>query len=127
MSIMNIPERHTWMPGLRKVEQDMPVVYVGSTHCCTFDNYEAIVSPLTMKLIENGILYAESCRIEEMGLSLVHEYLFTSTGENSSIFATRFLNAEDEPVPAEISALLSARMNEMAEKLKEHSERSLFV
>ena len=127
MSIMNIPERHTWMPGLRKVEQDMPVVYVGSTHCCTFDNYEAIVSPLTMQLIENGILYAESCRIEEMGLSLVHEYLFTSTGENSSIFATRFLNAEDEPVPAEISALLSSRMNEMADKLKEHCEKSLFV
>src|SRR6185295_17451517 len=48
MVIMNIPERHVWMPGLQRAEQDTPDVFVGSVHYCTFENYRSIISPLRM-------------------------------------------------------------------------------
>jgi hypothetical protein len=124
MMIMNIPGRHTWMPGLLKVEQEGPGPFVGSIHYCTFENYKAVISPLRMMVTDEGIMYAESFRIEEMNLSLVHEYVFKKTGENSCSLAARFMNAVDAPVPKEINAVLFEKMQQTAEKLKEHFERN---
>ena len=76
MPMMNIPGRAQWLPGLQKVEQDWPEVFVGSIHHCSFENYQAIISPLRMNLSDEGILYAESCQIEKMNLSLVYEFVF---------------------------------------------------
>ncbi|MBO9570716.1 MAG: DUF2652 domain-containing protein, partial [Chitinophagaceae bacterium] len=83
MVMMNIPGRSEWMPGLEKVEQDMLHVYVGSVHYCTFENYQAIVSPLRMIFSGNRIIYAESCHIKEIGINLVHEYIFDEIDERN--------------------------------------------
>ena len=36
MNVMNIPGRDMWVPGLKKVEQFMPGVFIGSVHQCEF-------------------------------------------------------------------------------------------
>jgi hypothetical protein len=108
------------MPGLQKVEQDMPHVFIGSIHYCTFEDFKAIVSPLKMNLSDEEILYAESCRIEERNLSLIYEYVFRKVDENSCEFASRFMNAGDSPIPEEVNAQLSEKMQQMAERLKEY-------
>jgi hypothetical protein len=123
MALMNIPGRSEWMPGLQKVEQDMPGVFVGSIHHCTFDNFQTVISPLRMTVSEEGIFYAESCQVKELGVSLVHEYVCKKLEEKTAVFATRFLNAGESALPAEINELLFDRMKLMAETLKTHCEQ----
>jgi hypothetical protein len=123
MVLMNIPGRAQWVPGLQKVEQDMPDVFVGSIHRCSFENYQAILSPLRMTLSDEGIIYAESCRIEEMNLTLVHEFIFKKISDTTCVFACRFMNMNDFPVPEDINASLFNKMQEMAGKLKEYCEK----
>ena len=123
MAVMNIPGRSEWMPGLQSVEQDKPLVYVGSVHYCSFEDYQAIVSPLRMTLSGEGILYAESCQMKEMNLSLVHEFVFKKIDEKTCRFASRFMNAGESPVPEAINAALSEKMQRMAEKLKAYCEK----
>lgn len=123
MAMMNIPGRPQWMPGLQRVEQDMPDVFVGSIHHCTFDDYQAIISPLRMTPSDEGIIYAESCRIQEMNLSLVHEFVFKKIDEKNCGFGSRFMNAGESPVPKEVYAALFEKMQQMAERLKEYCEK----
>ena len=123
MVIMNIPGRHEWMPGLQKTEQDRPEVFVGSIHYCTFENYRAIISPLRMTASVEEIFYAESCQIEEMNLSLVHEFIFRNINNNACIFAWRYLNVGKSPVLKEMNSMLSNRMQQIAETLKIYCER----
>jgi hypothetical protein len=120
MVMMNIPGRAEWMPGLQKVEQDMPQVFVGSIHYCTFDNYQAIVSPLKMTLSADRIVYAESCQIKETGLTLVHEYIFYKMDEKTCRVAYRLMNAGSSPVPDAMKVVLAERMKQIAEKLADH-------
>lgn len=122
MRVMNIPGRPHWQPGLDKVEQEMDSVFIGSLHYCSFNDYEAIISPLKMTLSDDGIIYAESCCIDKLHISLVHEFVFKKTDEMNSIFATRFLNRGDVPLPEDIRSSLHSRMQEMADKLKDISE-----
>jgi hypothetical protein len=98
---------------------------VGSIHQCAFRDYHAIVSPLQMKVFADGITYAESCRMEEMDISLVHEFKFKKINDKACTFASRCMNAGDTPVPADIKALLFERMQQMAENLKAYCEGSL--
>jgi hypothetical protein len=123
MTMMNIPGRPEWMPSLQKVEQDVPGVFVGSIHRCTFDNYTAAVSPLQMTSSNEGIMYAESCRIEEMNLSLIYEFVFKKINERECSFAARFLNANESPVPEELNAALFEKLQKVAESLKAHCEK----
>ncbi len=76
-----------------------------------------------MSMSDESILYAENCRLEEMNISIVHEYVFKNVSENLCLFACRFLNAPDIPIPGEINSRLLDNMRQMAEKLKEHCER----
>ncbi|HEY0678056.1 MAG TPA: DUF2652 domain-containing protein [Chitinophagaceae bacterium] len=122
MQIMDIPNRADWMPELEKVEQHFPGVFKGSLHYCTFNDYLAVLSPMRMTLSEDGICYAERCSIKEMNLSIVHEYVFRKTGEDSCIFATRFLNASESPVPDDVRIKLQERMQRMGESLKARCE-----
>jgi hypothetical protein len=110
------------VPGLQKVEQDMPDVFVGSVHRCTFDNYQATISPLRMTHTDEGILFAESCLIPEMNLSLVYEYVCKKLNEKTCGFACRILNANETPVPEEINLMLFGNLKQMAEKLKAYCE-----
>ncbi|SFD58581.1 Protein of unknown function [Chitinophaga sp. CF118] len=117
MVVMNIPGRVDWVPGLRKVEQDIPAVFIGSVHYCTFQDYQAIVSPLRMTMSDEVIFYAESCRIPEMDLSLVYEFVFNKLNEKSCLFACRFLNNGQSPIPEEMGIDLLHRIQDLAEKL----------
>jgi Protein of unknown function (DUF2652) len=123
MVLMNIPGRTQWQTGLQKVEQDRPEVFVGSIHHCSFENYKAILSPLRMNLSDEGILYAESCSIEEMNLSLVHEFIFRKISDTTCGFAFRIMNVNDFPVPEDIHASLFNKMREMTERLKDYCEK----
>ena len=122
MVIMNIPGRTEWAPGLQKVEQNVPNVFVGSIHYCTFENFRAILSPLTMQLSDEAILYAEKCELPEMNVSVTHEYAFKRINENNCAFACRFLNADESPLPEKISAMLFNNMKLMSDKLKKYCE-----
>lgn len=123
MITMNIPGRNEWIPGLKTIEQDRPQVFVGSMHVCTFENYQAIISPLQMTASNEEIFYAESCRIDELGLSLVHEFVFGNVNDKCCNFSWRFLNTKSAPVPGEIKSVLFERMQQMAEGLKAYCEK----
>jgi hypothetical protein len=120
MVVMNIPERAEWVPGLLKVEQDIPAVFIGSVHYCTFEDHQAIVSPLRMTMSDEEIVYAESCRIPELDVSLVYEFVFKRVSEQSCRFACRFLNNGESPVPEDRHIDLIHSMQDMAEKLVGH-------
>jgi hypothetical protein len=124
MMVTAIPGRAEWVPSLKKVEQDGPGVFVGSVHRCSFDNYHAVLSPMRMTVSDEGIMFAESCRIEEMKLALVYEYVFKKTGDKTSIFSCRFMNANESQLPEETNALLFGNLQIMAERLKEHCEKT---
>ena len=124
MTVMNIPARQMWVPGLQKVEQETPNAFVGSMHHCTFNDYQAVVSPLKMSVSAQEIVYAESCRINEMNLHLIHEFIFKKTGENSCLFSTRFMNAGALPPDDQIRARLLERMQQLAEELKSFCEKN---
>ncbi|CAN5120340.1 hypothetical protein BH09BAC4_BH09BAC4_48510 [soil metagenome] len=121
--VMNIANRAEWVPGLQRVEQDIPEVFIGSVHRFTFDDYEATISPRRMTITEDGFIYAESCQITAMNLSLVYEYIFKEIDKKSSRFSFRFMNASDSVLPEDINATLLERLQQMAERLKEYCEK----
>ncbi len=123
MTIMNIPGRAEWMPELQEVEQEAPDVFVGSVHHCRFQNYSAIVSPLQMRFSGNEIVYAESCIIKELSLSLVHEFVFKNIDNETTNFATRFINTGEGAISEEVRAVLSKQMQQTAEKMKAYCEK----
>jgi hypothetical protein len=123
MVIMNIPERHKWIPGLQSVEQAMPDVYVGSKHHCKFEDYQAVISPLSMTYTGKEVLYAESCQMENPELSFIYEFVFKKTGENSCLFNARFINAGTAPLQEEINARFFEKMEQMAQGLKAYCEK----
>lgn len=120
MVMMNIPGRAEWMPGLQKVEQDIPQVFVGSVHYCTFENFEVVVSPLQMTLFDDRIVYAESCHFKETGLTLIHEYIFSRADEKTSRFAYRLMNADGGVIPEEIKDHCIAQMHRIAGSLADY-------
>ena len=124
MMVTAIPGRAEWVPNLKEVEQDKPDVFVGSVHRCTFENYHAVLSPMRMTVSDEGVLYAESCRIDEMKLTLVYEYVFRNIGDKTSIFSCRFMNANESQLPEETTTVLFGNLRMMAEKLKEHCEKT---
>ena len=122
MVVMNIPDRSSWLPGLHKVEQAMPDVFVGSQHECTFDQYKATLSPLAMHMEPGQILYAESCRIPELELSLVYEYVFKKVSPDHCLVQYRILNQSEAPIPAETYKVISDQLNFRVEQLKLYCE-----
>lgn len=123
MVLMNIPNRGEWLPGLQKVEQSIPAVFVGSIHHCTFTNYLAVVSPIQMTVTEDEITYAESYRIEERDLSLVHDFIFTRANEAACVFSWRLLNAGEGQIGDQERTVLLAGMQQMAKSLKAYCEK----
>lgn len=119
----NIPGREEWMPGLKKVQQDVPDVYIGSIHRCTFEGYETVISPLRMTASNEGVMFAESCSIQEEDLSLVYELVFKKIDENTCKFSGRFMNTVDAPIPEKMNAVLFEQLQRMAEALKTISEK----
>jgi hypothetical protein len=124
MMVTGIPGRAEWVPKLKKVEQEGSNVFVGSVHRCTFDHYHATLSPVRMTVSDEGIMFAESCTIDEMSLSLVYEYVFKKTSDKTSIFSCRFMNASESPLPEDVNVGLFGDLQMMAERLKEHCEKT---
>jgi class 3 adenylate cyclase len=122
MVMMNIPGRSGWLPGLQKVEQANPGVYVGSVHQCTFDNFDSSISPLNMTLSEEGILYAESFRVDDMDISLIHEFFFRKVDDDTCDLLYRSMNAGDTLVPDKMKTDLSAKMETLGTALKAYCE-----
>jgi hypothetical protein len=123
MILMNIPERTNWQQGLQKVEQDIPAVFVGSLHYCNFENYKAVISPLRMTLSDDGIIFAEKCLIEDVNLSVIHEFVCKKETETTCRFSCRFINASDSPISNELYTALLNQQQQMAENLKEYCEK----
>lgn len=121
--IAKIPSRARWVPGLQKVEQDAPEVYVGSIHYCRFEDYHATISPLRMTLAPKEIIYAESCLIEEMNLRLIYEFVFTQIDDETCGFASRFMNGGKSSIPESLYAAFYERLKQMGESLKEYCEK----
>ena len=121
--LINIPLRKEWVPGLESVKQEFPQAFVGSIHYCKFEDYEAVISPLRMTVSDEGIMYAESCRINEKDLSLTYEFIFRKLAENTCYLTTRFLNAAESPLTEDVSAHLTRNLQQMALKLKEFCEK----
>lgn len=122
MIFMNVPNRPEWLHGLKKVEQQIPAAFVGSVHYCSFDDYEAIVSPLQMTMQPEQITYAESCRIEALDLSLVYEVIFKNLTGGSCTLSARIINSGALPIGEETSAMLLHSLQNMAESLSEYCE-----
>jgi hypothetical protein len=123
MTIMDIPGRSGWVDSLQRVEQDIPHVFVGSIHRCTFDDFEAVISPLRMMVSDKEIHYAENCTIKEKGISVVHEFVFKNTGETDCIFAFRLLNNNESHPSEDVYQTLLGKVKQMAQRLKERCEK----
>lgn len=123
MILMNIPGRTAWVPGLQKVEQDFPDVFIGSIHRCQFENYKAIISPVYLKLSDEGILFTEKRELTDMDMSLIYEYVFRKVDENNSVFASRLMPATGDALPSEIGSILFNDLKSLAEKLKAYCEK----
>ena len=123
MVVMNIPSRVEWVPRLLKVQQDIPAVFIGSVHYCTFEDYQAIISPVRVNMSDEAIFYAESFSVPEMDLSLVYEFAFNNLDDKSCLFSCRFLNNGLSPVPEDMNVELSHRMQELVEKLVAYCEK----
>ncbi len=121
--MVKIPSRDRWMPGLQKVEQEAPEVHVGSIHHCTFNDFKAVISPLGMTLAPKEIIYAESCLVEEIKLSLIYEFVFKEIDDNTCSFASRFMNAGKFPIPENVYAAFFERLEQTGESLKEYCEK----
>jgi hypothetical protein len=121
--IRDIPNRHLWIQELKSVTQDSPGAYVGSTHLFNYEDYQAIISPLRMNATDDGIIYAESCKIKEWALSLVYEFVFKNTGKQSCIFAARILNAGESPFSEDAKLSLFQRLENLAQQLKNYCEK----
>ena len=119
----NIPGREEWLPGLKNVQQDTPDVFIGSVHHCSFDDYEATISPLRMIASDEGVLFAESCHIPSADLSLVYELVFKKIDDSTCKFTCRFMNTVESPIPEDMNELLSAQQQRMAEALKAICEK----
>ena len=123
MVMMNIPGRAQWMPNLLRVDQDMPDPFIGSIHHCTFEDHQSIISPLQMISSDEEIIYAESCEIKEMNFSLVYEFIFKKTGDNTCSVASRFMNAGESLLSQRENIFLSNNMKQTIERFKEFCEK----
>jgi hypothetical protein len=118
MMLMNIPERASWLNGLRLVQQANTHVFVGSVHHLTFKEFRAVVSPVQMALSDEGIIYAERWRIEELGITVVYEFFFKKEGSNECSLFCRFMNAQEEPLPEDIKVMLQGVLMNIVDGLK---------
>ncbi|MES1220940.1 MAG: DUF2652 domain-containing protein [Bacteroidota bacterium] len=123
MIVMNIPGRAAWWPGLQKVEQEIPGVFIGNIHHCTFESYKADVSPLQMTFSSEGIMYAESCVIKDMNVSLVYEFVFKKIDEKNSSLACRFINTGEAALTEDTTSVFFKNLQQTLEILKANCEK----
>ncbi len=123
MTIWDVAGRAGWISGLRSVEQDTPIAYIGSTHRLMFDQCRATVSPLSMTFSDEAIMYAENCQVPEMNLRVNLEMVFKKTDDKNCIVTWRFINTSETPIPEETSRFFFDRLTTIMDELKAFSEK----
>ncbi len=126
MVLMNIPDRVEWVPGLLNVEQEIPAVFVGSVHHCTFEHCRIVISPIRVLISDEGIMYAESFKVAEGDYFLILEFVIKRINEKSSSFGWRFFNAGESPLPETTRSAFFDKFKSAAEALKTHCEEKAF-
>jgi hypothetical protein len=124
MVISNVEGRANWISGLLRVEQDMPDVFIGSIHHCVFEKCRAMVSPLNMTFSDEGIMYAESCKIPEMDLHLNLEFVCKKINDTNCSVAWRFINTSETPLAEETGRIFFNRMKKIMDELKAYCEKT---
>jgi hypothetical protein len=116
--LVDIAGRTEWFPAIKKVEQEVDHPFIGSTHHCFFDDYQATVSPIRMDLDGDHIAYAERCTIRDLGYEFVYEFRITSTSENFSLLSCRLLNNSDISIDGVFQQRLHDDLHQMIHLLK---------
>lgn len=122
VTLMSVPTRNLWLPGLRVVVQDVADVFVGNIHHCSFNGYSTVVSAIKMDMKPDEINYSENCHINGTEIKLVYEYSFKRADDDSCDFSVRFLNVGQRSLSTNESELLTERTNEMVEALRNYCE-----
>ena len=122
ITVMSVPTRNLWVPGLRVVVQDVADVFVGNIHHCSFDGYSTVVSAIKMDMTPEKISYSESCHINGTEMKLVYEYGFQKANDDSCDFSVRFLNVGQKSLTKDESELLNDRTDEMVGALRSYCE-----
>ncbi|MGE5106824.1 MAG: DUF2652 domain-containing protein [Sphingobacteriales bacterium] len=121
MAIIDIPNRIHWMNGLKKVEQDVDRVFIGSVHHCFFDNLEDVVSPVAIKLGDKEIIYAELHEVEQVNASAVFEFRFRDEGDGCEM-ACGIKSVKERPLTKELHYFLFEDMKLSLDKFKAYCE-----
>ena len=124
MTVWNIAGRVNWISGLLRVEQDTPNAFIGSIHHCIFEKCRATVSPLRMTFTDEGIMYAESCRIPEMNLRVDPGNWYSKKRATKVVSSPGALSISvKHPLPEETSRIFFDRLKTIMDELKNYSEK----
>jgi len=121
VSDMNM--RVHWIEGLRNVELgEASGPYIGSIQHFVFDHFKVIVSPLSLKMSDKEIIYAETWNDEEINLSAVCEFRFRHVDITDCHLVNRVLAAVDKVLVPEVKTLLMQKLLASSENLKTYCE-----
>jgi Protein of unknown function (DUF2652) len=122
MTIWDVGGRVNWISGLLRVEQDTDNSYIGSIHRCIFEKCTCTGSPLSMTFTDEGIMYAESCKIPEMNLQVNLEFVFKKTDDKNCSFSWRFINTSETALAEEMAVVFFNRLKLITDELKAYCE-----
>jgi len=120
MLLMNIPDRADWVQSLLEVEQDMPAVFLGSIHRCSFGDCHATVSPVFIEQMDQRIVFAERFTLSDEA-SFVYEYIFDAIDPQHTLLSYRVLPGDPRP-SREVSTIQQQRAKLMMDALKQKAE-----
>jgi len=123
MVVMNIPARINWWPGLLRVEQDIPQVFIGSVHHCFFENYQGTITPVKMILSDDGFSFVERFHIPQINGSVIYEYVFNEISESKSRFCCRIQNEGNDWSDTALGYMLFKNLQQMSLSLKDHCSK----
>jgi len=107
MTVIDIPKRLLWMNGLKFIVEGDDHAYVGSLHTCLFEDYEAIISPLKLKINKEEVMYAEQVKVAAMDLDVIYEYRFRPKDDKGCQMDCRVLPTDGKTLAPELQYYLT--------------------
>ena len=124
--VSDMTNRSQWMYGVQNVEQgDQSGPYIGSIQYCVFNDFKALVSPLSLKMSDKEIIYAEAWNAEEKNFSAVYEFRFRPINETGCQLANRILAAEGGELTSEHRTFSMQNLRVSSENLKVYCENAI--
>src|SRR4030095_7200468 len=121
--VSDVNNRVHWIEGLRNVELgEASGPFIGSIQHFVFDHFKVMVSPLSLKMSDKEIIYAETWNDEEINLSAVCEFRFRYINKTDCHLVNRVLAAEDKILAPEVKTLLMQKLLASSENLKTYCE-----